>query len=395
MQGNNHDDVRRHNLSVILRLVHRGGAASRARLTRLTGLNRSTISALVAELVELRLVGERHPDAAKQIGRPSPVVFASERVVAFAVNPEIDAVTMGLVGLDGLVHRRIRRPTERSPSVTEAVNIAADVIDGLRGELGSTFTVVGVGVAVPGLVRADDGLVRHAPHLGWIDEPFAGLLERATGFPVYAANDASLGAMAERYFGAGRGMTDLVYLNGGASGIGGGLIVGGTAVGGISGYAGEFGHARVGESTRTDSAGIAGTLEAEVTRSGLLAALGLAGADADELEQALLASDSPSVRDEVNRQLDSLAVALAGAINILNPQLVVLGGFLAALLAVDPDRLHAAVAALTLEAPFGSVRVSAAELGSNLLMIGAAELAFERLLVDPQGFMTAASRSRD
>ena len=386
MQGSNYDDVRRHNLAVILRLVHRNGAASRARLTQLSGLNRSTIAALVGELAELGLVEEREPDSTNRVGRPSPIVAASGRVVALAVNPEIDAVTIGIVGLDGRVHRRIRYPTERSPSVTEAVNIAAAVIEGMRGELESAFRVVGIGVAVPGLVRAHDGLVRHAPHLGWVDEPLTEMLEQATGYAVRAANDASLGAMAERYFGAGKGMSDLIYLNGGASGIGGGMIVGGTAVGGVAGYAGEFGHTRVSASDRTDSAGIAGTLEAEVTRSELLDVLGLESADADDLERALLASDSPVVTAEVNRQLDFLAVALAGAVNILNPQLVVLGGFLAALYAVDPDRLHAAVSSMALGASFESVRVSAAELGSNLLMIGAAELAFEPLLDNPNGF---------
>jgi predicted NBD/HSP70 family sugar kinase len=202
---------------------------------------------------------------------------------------------------------------------------------------------------------------------------------------VLAANDASLGAMAERFFGAGKGITDLIYLNGGASGIGGGLIVGGAPAGGIAGYAGELGHTRVSDSLRVDSAGLRGTLEAEVTRRELLEVLGLAGADADELEQALLASTAPEVRAEVDRQIDHLAVALGGAINILNPQLVVLGGFLAALLAVDPDRLRTGVAAHSLGAAFGTVRLSAAELGSNLLMIGAAELAFEGLLDDPAG----------
>jgi predicted NBD/HSP70 family sugar kinase len=163
------------------------------------------------------------------------------------------------------------------------------------------------------------------------------------------------------------------------------MIVGGAPAGGIGGYAGEFGHMRVSDSDRVDSAGLRGTLEAEVTRRELLEALGLAGADADELEQALLASTSDQVRAEVNRQIDHLAVALAGAINILNPQLVVLGGFLAALLAVDADRLRSAVASHSLGAAFGTVRLSAAELGSNLLMIGAAELAFEGLLDDPAG----------
>ncbi|MDH6235753.1 ROK family transcriptional regulator [Cryobacterium sp. CG_9.6] len=387
MQGNNHDDVRRHNLATILRVVHRSGPTSRSALTRLTGLNRSTISALVSELVLLGLAAERQPDATRQVGRPSPVVQANPRVVAIAVNPEIDAVTVGLVGLDGVVHRRIRCPVEHSPSATEAVNIATAVIDGMRGELALRFDVVGIGAAIPGLVRISDGVVRNAPHLRWTDEPFAERLSAATGWPVVAANDASLGVLAERYFGAGVGLTDVVYLNGGASGIGGGLLVGGSLVGGHAGYAGEFGHTRVSQSAARDSAGIAGTLEAEVTRSGLLAVLGLDNtADADDLERALLASDSPQVRAEVNRQLDFLAVALAGAINVLNPQIVVLGGFLAALRAADPDRLQQAVAALTLPEVLAGVRIDSARLGSNLLMIGAAELAFEGVLGDPQAF---------
>lgn len=390
MQGNNHDDVRRHNLSIIVRILHRGGSASRSLLTRQTGLNRSTIAALVGELAELGIVEERNPDATNQVGRPSPIVAVSERVVALAVNPEIDAVTIGIVGLDGTVHRRIRHPTEHSPSVGEAVDIAVAEIAELRGELDSRFHVTGIGVAVPGLVRAHDGLVRLAPHLGWVDEPLAEMLEQATGYPVFAANDASLGAMAERYFGAGKGLTDLIYLNGGASGIGGGVIAGGNPIGGVAGYAGEFGHTRVSAGPATDSAGIVGTLEAEVRRSALLAVLGLASADADELQQALIESTSPEVRAEVERQLDFLAVALGGAINILNPQLVVLGGFLASLLAVDAPRLHDAVASQALLAPFGTVRIAAAELGSNLLMIGAAELAFERLLDDPASIQVPA-----
>jgi len=385
VQGTNHDDLRRHNLSIILRLVHRSGAASRAQLTRLTGLNRSTIGALVAELSERGLVEERTPDPTKLAGRPSPIVAASDRVVAIAVNPEIDAITVGVVALSGVVHRRIRFATPTSPTAAEAVHIAAGIVAELSSEL-TEYSIIGIGVAVPGLVQASDGLVRNAPHLGWVDEPLSDLLAAATGLPVVAANDASLGVTAERYFGAGAGMTDLIYLNGGSSGIGGGLVVGGVAAGGRAGYAGEFGHTRVSGSSHTDSAGIAGTLEAEVSRDALLAVLGLPSSetDADALQSALLTSDHPAVRAEVNRQLDFLAVALAGAVNVLNPQLIVLGGFLAALHAVDPDRLDRAVAALTLDAAFADVSIRPAILGSNLLMIGAAELVFEALLLDPQ-----------
>lgn len=400
MQVSNHDDVRRRNLSAILRHVHRAGAASRSELTRKTGLNRSTIAALVATLAELGLVVEREPDASRTVGRPSPIVAAGRRPVAFAVNPEIDAVTVAVVGLDGDVRRSIRHLTEDSLSAEEGVATAATLIGQLREELDPDAIVVGAGIAVPGLVRTQDGLVRHAPHLRWVDEPLAEMLSNATGYAVRAANDASLGAMAERYFGAGRGLSDLIYLNGGSSGIGGGIIVGGQVVGGHAGYAGEFGHVRVSDDVTADTAGIPGTLEAEVTRQRLLDVLhehdglDLHGASPDEVEQALLASVSPAVRDEIARQLGHLAVALAGAVNVLNPQLVVLGGFLAAIHAADPERLPAAVGALALGPNRDGLQISSARLGSSILMIGAAELAFEALLADPAGRVAASSGSR-
>lgn len=399
VQGSSKEDVRRHNLSTILNIVHRGGAASRARLTKQTGLNRSTIGALVGELEVLGLVSEGGADAAGLVGRPSPIVSVSERVVALAVNPEIDAVTIAIVGLGGRVQRRIRYATERSPSVAEAVNIAAAVIDGMRGELESNHRVAGVGIAVPGQVRSIDGVVRFAPHLGWVDEPVAMMLAAATGYPAFAANDAGAGAVAEWYFGAGRGRSELIYLNGGASGIGGGVIAAGEPFGGIGGFAGEFGHIRVsaGEAASLDSAGIAGTLESEVRLSALLAVLGLGAGEAEELGAALrgaLASGgsaADAARHEVRRQLSHLATALGAAVNILNPELIVLGGFLAALLEADAGFLDEELTRSALPAAREGVSVVPAGLGPNLLMVGAAELAFRALLTDPAGFSWSGS----
>src|SRR5690606_35121218 len=97
--GDTVDSVRRRNLSTVLELVHRGGTPSRADLTALTGLNRSTIGALVAELVELGLVQEADPGATNRVGRPSRRVVPDPRPAIIAVNPEIDAVTVALVGL--------------------------------------------------------------------------------------------------------------------------------------------------------------------------------------------------------------------------------------------------------------------------------------------------------
>ncbi|MDR6973105.1 ROK family transcriptional regulator [Leifsonia shinshuensis] len=384
--GTNLDTVRRHNLATVLGLVHREGPLSRSLLTQATGLNRSTVGALVAELADLGLVQEREPQVSNRVGRPSPVIAADGRVVALAVNPEIDAVTVGVVGLDATVHRRVRYPTGRIPSAAEAASIAAAVIEGLRPDLGAASRVVGIGVAVPGLVREEDGVVRLAPHLRWSEEPFAAALADATGYPVLAANDASLGADAERLFGAGRGASDLVYLNGGASGIGAGVIVGGRPLTGISGYAGELGHTLVNSSGVRCHCGAIGCLETEVSQGALLRVLGMDAADADELERSLLAAVTRGDADvvaEVDRQIGFLATALRNATNVFDPQLIVLGGFLGALHAIDPARLQSLVAAQALSASAERLSIVRAALGSDILMIGAAELAFRPLLASP------------
>jgi predicted NBD/HSP70 family sugar kinase len=381
--GSNNDQVRRHNLSVVLGLAHRTGGLSRAQLTRRTGLNRSTIAALVGELVDRQLVVEGEPDSSGHVGRPSPVVRPNPRAVALAVHPEVDAITIGVVGLGGTVLKSIRHPTLRSSTATEAVAICSTLIEGMRPELDVLYRTVGIGVAVPGLVRERDGLVRLAPHLGWVDEPLAQMLADATGYPVVAANDASLGALAESTFGAGRDVSDLIYLNGGASGIGGGVIAGGVSLAGIAGYAGEFGHTLVNSSGVICHCGAVGCLETEVSRAPLLELVGLRDADRDELEMALTTSGRPAVRVEVERQLDFLAVALRNAINIFNPELIVLGGFLGSLYTVAPDHLDEKLAHQPLLAAREGVTIRRTELASDLLMIGAAELAFESLLSDP------------
>ncbi|MFZ4894876.1 ROK family transcriptional regulator [Plantibacter sp. Mn2098] len=388
-KGNNLDDVRRNNLAAVLGLVHTGGAVSRAQLTRETGLNRSTVGALVAELVNLRLVDEAEPTTTKQVGRPSPVIMPSTRTVALAVNPELDAVTIGLVGLGGRIIKRIRYDTIRIPSVEEVVNIVSAVVAGMRDELDAHYDTVGIGLAVPGLVRAGDGVVTLTPHLGWRNEPLSQMLQDAIGLPVFAANDASVGVVAERIFGAGRGVEDLVYLNGGASGIGGGIVSDGRLLRGVNGYAGELGHTLVNSAGVVCHCGATGCLETEVRREPLLQALGLDPTEGDQLEGALLAAYAdpdrvaPEIAAVVDRQLAYLGVALRNIVNVFNPKLVILGGFLGALSEIAPERIEHAVATSAMMGPRDDVSTVRAALGRDLLIVGAAELAFAPILADP------------
>lgn len=391
LRGSNLDQVRRRNLSAVLRMVHTHGSPSRAWITRETGLNRSTVAGLVAELVERRLVSESVPDQTNQVGRPSRTILPSATTVALTVHPELDSVTVGLVSLGGRVVRRVRYDTVRVPSAQEVVNIVSAIVAGMRGELDSGFRTVGLGLAVPGLVRGGDGVVSLAPHLLWRDEPLAAMLSEATGFRVDAANDATVGAIAESTFGAGSGVRDMIYLNGGASGIGGGIISDGILLTGASGFAGELGHTLVNSDGAPCHCGSIGCLETEVARAELLEVLGLAPQESERLEDVLLAHySSGRAPDEgvarlVDRQVRFLGIGLAGAANLVNPSLIVLGGFLGSLYRAAPEALARAVHDSAIPGLRDSVSLAPARLGANILMIGAAELAFSRLLADPAG----------
>lgn len=392
--GQNRDDVRQHNLATLLRMIHEAGTVSRSHLTTNSGLNRSTISDLVAELAELGLVTEQESTLASGVGRPSLQVTASNKVVAFAVNPDIDAVTVGLVGLAGEVIKRKRQPLSAPVKPEKAVQVAAKIIQEFREELASDVRIAGVGLAIPGQVRVDDGVIRLAPHLGWVEIPIVKMMSQATGLPVYADNDASIGCNAEYKFGSGKGYDDMVYIFASTGGIGGGVIVEGHQLRGAAGYGGELGHVRITSSNEEDYSGLPGTLESEVRRDEVLDAVKLYAATDDELLQGMSnVQDSKAVK-LIQRQIDALAIAIANFLNIFNPQIVVLGGYLSGLLAFDSNRLFVGVKKHSLASANDRVVIRSGELGANLLMVGAAEVVFNELISNPSGTKLNPARAK-
>jgi predicted NBD/HSP70 family sugar kinase len=377
------EGVRQRNLARLLRMVHVDGPLSRAALTEQTGLNRSTVADLVGELVQRGLAVERAPDPSRRVGRPSPVVTVDPSVLAVAVNPEVDALTIAAVGLDQRIVLRERIDVDHLLTPEETARLVAERVAEWRAGPLAHARLVAVGLAVPGLVRAADGLVRNAPHLHWTDAPLRDLVADTTELPAVVDNDATLGAVAEHLYGAARGIDHVVYLNGGASGIGGGLIVHGMPVAGAGGYAGEFGQNRPGIASGADRRAEGGVLEDEVSRAYLLEAVGLQAADEPTLADALAQSDDPAVAAELARQRGILATALANAVNVLNPSVVVLGGFLATLGAQDLPGLAELVSAQAMPSNLEGLEVRIASLGEDRLLIGAAEAAFGDLLRDP------------
>ena len=387
------DEVRRHNLGALLRLLHERGATSRSDLVAHTGLNRSTVGALTTQLAEAGLVRECAPVGRGAAGRPSIVVEPCPPTYALAVEIGVDGLSAARVGLGGDVLQRCelrQDPGSRSPATTVAR--VRDLVDELLDGADRTAVCVGLGVAVAGLVRACDGTVRLAPNLRWDDVPLARLLheELGVGVPVRVGNEADLGARAEHVRGAGVGVADMIYLSG-EVGLGGGIILGGQPLTGAGGYAGEVGHMLVNPRGRACRCGRTGCWETEIGEDAVLVATRSApGATLADVFAAHAAGHRPTRLglENVGRWL---GVGVANLVNLLNPELIVFGGLTRDLFpAVEPVVRESLASALL--APRAHVRLELPGLGGDSNLIGAAELAFAPLLDDPLGVLAEAAR---
>ncbi|WNM24269.1 ROK family transcriptional regulator [Demequina capsici] len=385
--GSRNEATRRHNLSTLLRYVHHHGDTSRADLTRITGLNRSTVGVLVGELVALGLVKEREPHWEEpRAGRPSPMVHADADVVALGINPETDGVRMGVIGLGGVVHELQQRSVDSPPTLPTMMSLVRDMVASSAALVGRRL--VCAGVAVPGLVDEHSQVVAVSHHLGWRNVAVAAALEDALGVPAAAANDANVGAVAEALFGAGRGERNLVYLNGSASGVGAGVIMEGRLLRGERSFAGELGHLTVSPGGAACGCGRRGCLEAYVSMARMRAASGRPDLALDDLD-ALFADPALPVLRELERQTERLAQGIATIVTILAPRRVVLGGLPGAILTARGEELVARVGALAMPDLALDVPIVRNELREHMMSVGAAEVAFSGLLEDPAGALSA------
>lgn len=393
LAGATQDEVRRSNLSTMLRLLHLGGAQSRSHLTAVTGLNRSTVGDLVSTLASLGLVGER-PGDVRGVGRPSLVVEpVSTSAAVLALDFRVERTIAVLVGLGGGVIARVeRRHTSGGEAalVAEVTRASEEVLAFLPPD----SEWVGTCVGVPGVVRVSDGLVRFAPNLGWSDVPLGDLLRASVGGgrgDVSVRNDADLGVLAEHMRGSARDSSTVLYLAGDI-GVGGGVIVDGRPLVGAGGYGGEVGHMRVNPRGHVCRCGATGCWETEIGSAALLRA---AGADPAADVADLFARATQGQEDVIEAFgsiADWLGVGLVNLVNMLNPQAIVLGGHLGMTYAIASDRVLSQIDG-ALPASRELVRVCASRLGGDATLIGAAEVAFSALLEDPVGLLRRSAAS--
>ncbi|MFJ8948925.1 ROK family protein [Streptomyces sp. NPDC102381] len=386
-------------LGPALELVHTGRAPTRAVLTAELGVTRATAGAVAAELEALGLIRiDAKPSAASgSQGRPSHrLSVADEGPVALAAQVHSDGYRAALVGLGGSIVATTPGCEIIDPDPADVLRSVVEA--GVRLLDSTGRRCVGAGLAVPSAVAEPDGTALNPLHLAWpVGAPVRQIFtdcvrEAGLGVPAFAANDVNLGALAEHRHGAGRGARDLLLVATGHRGVGGALVLDGHLHTGSSGLALEVGHLTVNPEGRPCHCGSRGCLDVEADPLAFLTAAGRApdpGGSLLEQARGLLteAKDDPDVRAATALLIDRLGLGLAGLVNILNPDRIVLGGLHRTLLDADPERLRAVVADRSLWGRSGSVPILASTLDHNSL-VGAAELAWQPVLDDPLGALS-------
>ncbi|MEU6236490.1 ROK family protein [Kitasatospora sp. NPDC047058] len=383
--------MRRSNLALVLGVIARA-ARSRAEVAADTGLTRAAVSSLAEELIAAGLVVEEGPAAPSgKVGRPG---------TALGLNPggpgglgaEIGVEHLGacVVDLRGEVRawrRQEIRNRDRQPAA-----VMADLAELLRRATADAgLRPAGLTLAVPGLVGDGGGVLQRAANLGWQDVPVAAELRlalRVTGadqlaeLPLDADNEANLGGLAELWLGGG---PDHFLHVSAEAGVGGAIVVGGRLLRGARGYAGELGHVPVRPDGPRCACGANGCLEQYAGENAVLRAAGLEGIRGDWV--ALLAERAEAGDEEVRTALAgagaALGIASAGAVNLLDPAEVVLGGGYAQLAPWLLPAMRAELAARVTVRPWSDERLTVSRLGRRGPLLGAAVGVVRAIVADP------------
>lgn len=376
--GGSLTNLRQSNKRTIVDALARYGALSRADVSRRTGISRTTVSSLVAELIrEGSVLEDRERPRQPGTGRP-PILLqlAATRNAVIGVDMGHRHIRLAIAerNADVLAERTVALNVDYSPH--RALDTAAGLVHELLAEVGVGLAdVAGIGVGVPGPVDWRTGTTSSAVLPGWRGLAPAAELERRIGTAVQVDNDAFLGALGELRYGAARGYDDVIYVKV-ADGLGAGLVLGGRLHRGSTGVAGEIGHVQVDENGPVCRCGSRGCLESQASVPKLIELLQPAHGEALSADMVLELADNGDAG--VNRVLGDAGRAigrvLADLCNTLNPSAVVVGGIMGRAPALV-DGVRQAVDRYAQPDAATAVRVTQSALGERAELTGALTLA--------------------
>jgi glucokinase-like ROK family protein len=338
--------VRQINLSLIMHSLRTQAPISRASLSQITQLNKTTVSDLINELYERGLVKELGMQSSGT-GRPATLL---------ALNPEAGYIVSAEIGVDFLevlvtdfapqAISQVKEPIIPGTSPEAVLERLVTLLHQASAEgQAVSKNFLGLAVGVPGMVDQATGTILFAPNLKWRNVPLLARLEQENfGVPLFVDNEANMATLGEHYFGAAQGYSEVLYLSANV-GLGGGLLRDGQLYRGATGVAAEYGHMTLDPYGERCNCGNHGCWETFVNQNALCKKIVTAvkgGEDSilaekiqgrrdcvsvEMIVEAAQAGDPLAIRaiEEVGRYL---GIGIASLLNALNPEIVVLGGIL-------------------------------------------------------------------
>ncbi|MDI3482017.1 MAG: hypothetical protein PWQ97_1672 [Tepidanaerobacteraceae bacterium] len=391
--------VKQINKSIVLNFIRKKGQISRADIAKKTGLNRSTVSALVDELISDGLIVEKGIGTSK--GGRKPVILAINKEAGniIGVDLGVNYILVVLVNLLGEIIRERRVNISAQNSVEKNIEMLLGLIqEVLKNAPVALKGLLGIGIGVPGIVNYEKGLVLMAPNLRWVNVGLKDIVEERFKVPVFIDNEANAGAIGEKWFGLGKKATNFVYVSAGI-GVGTGIIINNELYRGSSGLAGEMGHMTIDMNGKACSCENLGCWEEYASEKALFRYLKeQSGSCGGNSKIDLKKIDEMTVFDVVDtaKAGDPLAVSafrwvgkhlgvgVANIVNTFNPDLVVIGNTISMAKDIIIEEITKEVQQRSFISRYSKVTIAPSQLNMHACAMGAVSLVMSKVFATPE-----------
>ncbi|NMB45932.1 MAG: ROK family transcriptional regulator [Firmicutes bacterium] len=391
--GSNSRDLKVLNRLLVRDMIRKLGPIARYEIARETGLTPSTVTVIVAELLQAGVIKEVGHGASSGGRRPILLELNPRAAHVFVIRLQRGELMTAIFDLakNILAERYCQLDTDDPDQVVEA--IGADFEDLVQETQIDLDNILWCGVACPGLVSSHRGVVQRSSNLGWVRVPLSALIsKRLGGIPVQVENISNAAALAEKEYGLGHGHKHLVFVNL-SVGIGAGIVADGEIYGGVRGYAGELGHMiLLAENGPRCACGRQGCFEAVCGARAVIQRARAVIPDEVFLEHGITKekltladlrssplADSPEVRALIQETGCFIGVMVANLVSLLNPEMVILGGELSTLGEPLLQAVRSEVEARTLEEIGGNISIQISDMRGSAPLMGAYALALDRI----------------
>lgn len=372
--------VKKINQKILLNEIVVNSPISRARLSEITGLNKSTVSSQINTLIEKKLIFEIGQGKSSGGRKPVMLVFNKNAGYSIGIDLGVDYINAILTDLKGNIVLDENQHLD-NPSTEIIKDLLFTIIQRLKAQMpDSPYGLIGIGLGVPGLINREQQIV-FTPNITWnYDIDLKTLIEQEFNVPVFVENEANAGAYGEKIFGTAKNYENLVYVSV-STGIGIGIIIKNELYRGVKGFAGEMGHVTIDLNGLKCNCGNRGCWELYASEKALLKSLPNHLQKVSHQEIINLANQNDA---EILMGLENfgyyLGIGLTSILNTFNPQAVIIRNDIVEELPMVLNSIRNSISSRIYHQLADSYELLLSSLGKNAPALGASSLVIEHFL---------------